>query len=205
MKRAASGRLVSVPAGRARPVARVRLLVERSAHDGGGRLHPHERSKEEPMAEQKPRAPRARKKAAETEPVAAKAAPKKKAASTTPGGDRASRRRRSRPTSPFAPTCSGSRASRAMQPSTGCGPSRSCWPRRPPTDAPRGRSNPGARTAATPPADRRRRACSPQARKGLRAFPRAEPGRSTRRPYDDLQTRRLGGSFSSRAGGGTNG
>jgi hypothetical protein len=36
------------------------------------------------MAEQKPRAPRARKKATETEPVAAKAAPKKKAASTTP-------------------------------------------------------------------------------------------------------------------------
>ena len=36
------------------------------------------------MAEQKPRAPRARKKNARTEPVAAKAAPKQKAASTTP-------------------------------------------------------------------------------------------------------------------------
>jgi hypothetical protein len=36
------------------------------------------------MAEQKPRAPRARKKDAETEPVAAKATPKKKAASTSP-------------------------------------------------------------------------------------------------------------------------
>ena len=35
------------------------------------------------MAEQKPRAPRARKKTAETEPVTAKAAPKKKAVSTT--------------------------------------------------------------------------------------------------------------------------
>ena len=35
------------------------------------------------MAEQKPRAPRARKKTAETEPVAAKAAVKKKATSTT--------------------------------------------------------------------------------------------------------------------------
>ena len=36
------------------------------------------------MAEQKPRAPRARKKAAETEPVAAKTAAKKKASTTTP-------------------------------------------------------------------------------------------------------------------------
>ena len=36
------------------------------------------------MAEQKPRAPRARKKTGETEPVAAKAAPKKKAPATTP-------------------------------------------------------------------------------------------------------------------------
>ena len=36
------------------------------------------------MAEQKPRATRARKKDAETEPVEAKAAPKKKAASTSP-------------------------------------------------------------------------------------------------------------------------
>ena len=174
-------------------------MVERSAHDGGGRLHPRRAQQggtdggakaagtacpQEDGRDRHRSRPRQRLKKKATSPTSRQ---RRKAR----GGDAAGRRRS------FAHyTALGAGRRPATPPSTGCGPSRSCG------RVSRPRTRPGAIEA--PGRDRGDAAGEPAAssvlprRARAARFPRAEPERSTDRRYDDLQTGRLGGRVSSR-------
>ena len=147
------------------------------------------------MAEQKPRAPRAPQQDGRDRPRCGQGSGEEEgdvadvaAASEGRGGDGAGRRRCSR-----LPALGAGRARRCHRAlAAGRAGAAGRVSRR--RTRPGGR-NPRARPRRRRRRNRRRRACSPT-RKGC-ALPRAEPERSTRRRYDDLQTRRLGGRVSS--------
>ena len=125
------------------------------------------------MAEQKPRAPRARKKTRRTPPRPSRRSSRRRRRRRRrrprrqPARGRARSWRCSRATSRSARTCSGSRASRATRPIIGCGRNRSSQPRSPGGRAPRGGRVPGALRRGIRPPTRATSTVVPEVR-GLR-------------------------------------